>query len=277
MQFNMGDTWQRGVNLVSANFGLIAVVAGVFLLIPSLVGYLIIPDMAAMMDPSADPEKLLASMSENAGTLGLYYFLALLFSFTGYCAMVALMGAKGITVGEAIGRGAKSILTLVAVAILFLIVYMFGAFAILLPMGLFGLMGEAVGAIAMGIGILGVLVFVAFLAARLCVTMPVIVLENTLNPVTAMMRSWRLTAPYKWQILGFWVLLFVVYMVLALLIFGLIGLVASLGSGTGSTLILGIVQSIVGALVAMILCGLGVAIFEQLSGDQAGTISETFE
>jgi len=152
-----------------------------------------------------------------------YAFVGTLLSIIGYSAMVALMGGSGITVGEAIVRGAKSIPTFIAVFILFLIVYMIAVFVVFLPLALLGMLGSA-GAVIGGIlGFVAAIAVSIFVIARFSVVLPVIILEETLNPITAIMRSWKLTAPKKWAITGFWALILVVYVILAMIVGGIVG------------------------------------------------------
>ena len=285
MQFDMSNTWQRAMDLVKANFQLLAVIAGVFLLLPTLIIYLAVPDLAnmeAMMGtPDDDPEKMLAQLGEIYGKIAPWALVSTVVSFIGYSAMVALMGANGITVGDAIVRGIKAVPSLIAVMILFFIAYLVAAFLVAIPIALLaGLLGMVSGALA---GLVGVLAGVAvvlvsvLMTARFCVTMPVMILEQNLNPIAAMLRSWKLTKPRQWAILGFWALLFIVYMVVALLLNAIVSLIASLASGTTAALITGLFTGILGVFVAMIVSGIAVAIYEQLTSDAPTTISETFE
>ena len=88
----------------------------------------------------------------------------------------------------------------------------------------------------------------------------------------------RNPGPFKWRIFGFWVLLFLVYLVIAMLMYGIFGMMGALAaSSTGSLMVLGIFNGIVGALVAMLVSGIVVAMYQQLAGENPATLSETFE
>lgn len=276
MSFNMNATWQRATALVSANFQLLAVIAGVFLFLPGAAIYLAIPDLAMLMDPTGDPQKVAAQMQGMLGSLMGWGLLALVAQFVGYLAMVAMMGDDRPTVGEAIGRGFKSLPTMVACLILFILAYMVVALVLMVPVTV---LGASTGSSGVGVlGVLLILVAIGFLMTRLSVTMPVIMLEGQLNPVTALLRSWRLTGPFKWRLFGFWVLLFLVYLVIAMLMYGIFGMMGALAaSSTGSLMVLGIFNGIVGALVAMLVSGIVVAMYQQLAGENPATLSETFE
>ena len=276
MQFSMNATWQRGTALVGNNLQLLAVIAGVFLFLPSVVIYMAVPDMASFMDPTADPEVMAQQMQGAMGPLIGWGLLAMVFQFVGYLAMVALMGGKRPTVGEAIGSGFKALLTVIGCMILFILIYMLVAVGLMLPIALLaGGLGSG------GIGVTGIrLVFgaILFIMTRLSVTMPAIMLEDRLNPAAAMWRSWQLTGPFKWPIFGFWLLLGIAYFVLAILLFGVFGMVGALATtSSAGVFILGVVNGLVGALIAMVVSGLVVAMYQQLAGDRSEDLEEVFD
>ncbi|MEO9463757.1 MAG: hypothetical protein ABJ242_13595 [Marinomonas sp.] len=279
MQFDMSKTWDRAVQLFSSNFQILAIIAGVFLLLPSIIMYIAVPELAnleAIMDPGGDPEKMMARLGEFYGSFAGWGLLTSAASFIGYSAMVALIGENGITVGEAIMRGLKSIPTLIAVMILFFIAYMVAALVLFIPVGILAAVSEALAAVLSVVAVIGILVMMVYLMARFSVTMPVIMLEKTYNPVTAMLRSWRLTGPRHWALMGFWLLLMVAYMVIALLVGGAIAAIAALASGSTGALIMGVMSGILGALVAMLISAIAVAIYQQLAGSTPEAVSETF-
>ncbi len=279
MQFDMSQTWDRAVQLLSSNFQLLAIIAGVFLLLPSIILYLAVPELAnmnAMMDPDGDPEKMMAQFGEMAGAIAGWGLLTTAASFAGYSAMVTLMGENGATVGEAIVRGLKSIPTLIGVMILFFLTYVLAAFLLFIPVGILAVVSEALAGVLSIVAAIGILVMVVYLMARFSVTMPVIMLEQNYNPVTAMIRSWRLTAPRHWAMMGFWLLLMVAYMVIALLVGGAVGALAALASGSTAGLITGVLGGILGALVAMVISAIAVALYQQVAGSTPEAVSETF-
>ncbi len=280
--FNLSKVWDRSIELVMSNWQLLAIIAGVFMLLPTLAMYVAVPelsDMGAMAqpDPDASPEEVFAELGDLYAGIAPYALVSTVLSFIGYSAMVALMGETGVTVGETIKRGAKSVLTLIAVTVLFFLAYMLGAILIFIPVALLGLVGEALAAIGGILGAVAVIAMMLFLIGRFSVTMPVIVLEKDLNPVTAMVKSWKLTAPKKWALMGFWSLLLIAYTVIALIVTSAVGVIAALASGTASALIMGIFTGLLGVIVAMIVSGIAVALYQSLSGQTAESVSETFE
>lgn len=215
-------------------------------------------------------------MLEMLGPILAVGLVASVIQFTGYGAMIALMGGTRPTVGEALTTGAKSVLSIIAGFVIFLVLYMVAALVIMMPIAM---LAGAIGVPGLAaIAPLFVFTIAVFLMARFSLTMPVIVIDNVLNPIKAVKRSWDLTGKSQWGVLGFWVILGVAYLVISLLLFGVLGMVAALaGGGTSSTLILGLTNGIISLVVSMVLCGLLVAMHGQLAGPSNEEISSTFE
>ncbi len=276
MNFDMNTVWSRAIELVRDNFQLLIVIAGVFLLLPTMATYLLIPDFQNLIDPTADQAALEQQISAMIGPLVSVGVVSMVFQFAGYGAMVALMGDTRPTVGQALGTGFKIVPSVFAVMILFIIAYFIGAMIIALPITLIaGLAG--IPALSF-IAVIFVLIFVIWLMARMSLSMPALVLGETLNPFTAVARSFKLTGPKQWSILLFWGVLLAVYVVIALLLTGIFGLVAALiGSGTAAMVVLGIANGAMGMAIGMLICGVSVAMFTQLSGPSTAAIEETFD
>lgn len=276
MNFDMGTTWSRAMDLVRDNFQLLAVIAGIFLLLPTLAAYMLIPDIQTMMDPTADPDVVAAQMQEIIGPLILVGLVAMVFQFAGYAAMVALMGETRPTVGEALKTGFKATPSLFGVLVVFMITYVLAAIVVAIPIGV---IANLAGLPALSIlAVLLVFAVVVYLLARMSMSMPVLVLEDTLNPLRAVARSFALTGPKQWAILLFWGVLFFAYMVVALLLTGVFGVIAAMaGSGAIATLILGLANGAIGMIVGMVVSGLAVAMYGQLAGPSEDDITETFE
>ncbi len=276
MDFSMNATWSRAVDLVRDNFQLLVVIAGVFLLLPTMAAYLLIPDFQALIDPTADPDMVAERMAEIAAPLVAVGAIALVVNFAGYGAMVALMGRMRPTVGAALKTGFVIVPSLIAVLLLFIIIYMLGSIVLIAPISLLATAGGVPGLAA--IGIVATLVFIVWLMARLSLSMPVLVLEDTLNPIKAMIRSFRLTSARQWSILLFWAVIFIVYMVISLVVTGVFSVIAALaGTGTAAMVILGLVNGVIAMAIGMLICAIAVAMFGQLAGPGAERIEQTFE
>lgn len=275
MNFDMNAVWSRGIDLVRENFQLLAVIAAVFLLLPTLAIYLLIPDFQSFAEPGANPDVVAEKMGEILGPFIGIISITSLFQFAGYGAMIALMGDHRPTVGEALGKGLMSVPSLIAVLILFALAYMLGAFIVLIP---FALLAAAIGVPGFAIvAIVPVLVFIVWLMARMSMTMPSLVLGNSLNPIKAITNSFKLTAPKQWSILLFWVMIIVAFMVISVLLNGVVSVFAALaGSGLGSLVIVGLANGVTSMITGMVMCGLTAAMFGQLSGPSDAAIEETF-
>jgi len=276
MSFDLNMVWSRGIKLVSGNLQLLIVIAGVFLLLPTVALYLLVPEFQTLADPGADPQILAERMNEFLGPLPGTFGLLTLIQFAGYGAMMALIGPDRPTVAQALGAGIKIVPSTLMILILFGIAYMIGAMIIMLPIALIA--GAAGSSSAVLIGIVPVLVFVAWLAGRLSQSMPVMVLEGKLNPISAMLTSFRMTKAYQWQIMLFWVVLTVAFIVISLLFNGGVGLIAALfGTGTIALLIVGLANGATSMASGMIITGVATAMHEQLAGLSLSTIKDTFE
>ncbi|MCL4671766.1 MAG: hypothetical protein KJZ64_02265 [Sphingomonadaceae bacterium] len=280
MNFDMGRAWSEAIAKLGANFSLLAILGGVFFFVPSLLMFIALPDvMGTLMSPNMDPTQMEAVMADLGPSFFGFYLLVIVTSFIGYVAMVALLGDNSrLSVGEAIGRGVKALLPLLAILVIVIVAY----FVIALVLGLvMGLLLAAVGSASTGlaaaltfvivIAIIGALLWVM---TRLSMITPVIALENTMNPFTVLGRSWALTGPAQGRLFLFYLVLFIAYFVVALVAFMIMGLITS---AIGAPSVLGFLNGIVGALVAMLFSAIFVAIYSQLAGATAANVGDTFE
>lgn len=278
MNFDMNRTWSQAVALVRANLQLLAVVAGVFLLLPALAFYLFNPDLLQLFVAGRTVEQIDASIAAMAPRLLAFGLVVFVGQMIGQAALVALVGRHRPTVGEAIGLGARALPSLVgALIVFFLGMYAVGLMFSLLMALVALLFGAALvtGGALTGLISIAVLVVQLYLMVRCMLALPVIVLEHQRNPWKALVRSWRLTAGHAWRILAFVVLLGVAYFVIALLVMfvlGAIGLIAGADPsgqaiGTGSVLGFAAVASVMGAAVAMLASGVLVSMHRQLASE----------
>ena len=276
MKFDMNACWARAVDLVRSNSQLLIVIAGMFLLLPSVAMYLLVPDIELFADPTTSQEVLAERLGEILGPMLGVGLISLMVQFAGYGAMVALMGDERPTVGQALGIGLKTVPSLIAVMIAFMLMYMFGGFLIALPISL--IVGVA-GVPALGlIVIFPVLLYVFWLMARMSLVMPALILGGTLNPIKAIANSFRLTRESQWSVMIFWVVLGAVFIIISLLLTGITSLVAAVfGGGTISLLILGLANGLLGCASGIMICAIAVAMFTQLAGPNPKAIAETFD
>lgn len=275
MNFDMNTCWSRAVELIQANFQLLLIVAAVFLLLPNVALYILVPDMQNLVDPAADPDVVAAQMASFAGPLIIGGLFSLAFQFAGNASMVALMSDARPTVGQAIGAGIKTVPSLFALAVIAFLIYMLGAFLIIMPFSLLGIMISS-PAVSI-IGFIPILIFVAWLGARVSMSLPVMVLEGTLNPITALTKSFALTKPKQWPITGFWTIIVVIMFVASLIFTSVFGLVAAIaGTGLVASLILGLASGVTGVIYGMVICAIATAMHGQLAGPSIEAIDDTF-
>lgn len=276
MNLDLNTVWSRGVKLVGDNLQLLIVIAGIFLLLPTIAVYLLLPDFQMLVEPGADPEIVAERMGELIGPLIGVGGLLALFQFAGYGAMIALIGPERPTVAQALVTGIKIVPSTIVVMVLFAMAYFIGAIILIVP---FSILGGVAGVAAVAvIGVIPVIVFVVWLMARLSMSMPVLVLGGTLNPFTAMKTSFKLTGPKQWQIMLFWAVLMIAFTVISLLFNGGVGVIAALlGTGTAALLVAGLANGLTGVASGMIISGIAAAMFEQLSGPSLDAIKDTFE
>jgi membrane-anchored glycerophosphoryl diester phosphodiesterase (GDPDase) len=281
MQFEMNRTWSEAMALVRSNFQLLALLAGLFMLLPSLILVVTMPQLLTVGLPDAagsNPEQAAEQMMAAAPSLFGVLLVILVISLIGYAAMVALIGRDRPTVGGAIGTAVRSLPTLIGVLLIFIVGYLVGAFVLGVVVGL---LAAAIGALT-GSGAAGflmaiaLLVIVGYICTRLSLILPVVVLDGVRNPFAAYGRSWRLTGPDHLRIFGFFALLFVAYCVIALLLVAVMGAMGMVAGGAG-TFLFGIVSGLIGVVVSMIVTGILVSMHGQLAGISTGAVSETFE
>lgn len=280
MEFDMGRAWNDAIARFGANFSLLAILGGVFFFIPSLVMFIALPDvMGTLMSPNMAPADMETVMANLGGTFFGIYALILLASMVGYVAMVALLGdGRRPSVGEAIGIGFKALLPMIAILLILAVAYIV---VVLLGGLLAGLVIGAIGAVSTGaasalgfVMVLGLIAALLWIMTRLSMVTPVIALENTMNPFTVLSRSWSLTRPAQARLFLFYFVLFIAYFVIALVAFMIMGVIST---ALGAPSVLGFLNGIVGALVAMLFSALFVAVYLQLAGTTAANIGDTFE
>lgn len=274
MSFDMNRTWSHSVALVRANFQLLAVIAGVFVLLPTLLTYFAFPDLLRFSDPATAPnldsEK---AWSVIAGFFGVMIVLVL-FQLAGQAAMIALLGGRRPTVGEAIGRGLKALPTIIGMILLIFLLMVLATVAVALVIALLGVVlvliaGKAaatvIAVLTYGVVILGGLYF----WARLCMILPVIVLDAVHGPLAVLKRSWSLTRAVAWRIAGFFVLLGIAYLIVSLVIYLALGALGLITLGTpsgGAVLGFSIASGVIGAAVTMLIAAILVSMHRQLAG-----------
>lgn len=284
MNFDMNRTWNQALALLRGNASLLAVIAGVFLLLPGTLFYVALPDVMTTLgtQTNPDPDQVLAMLRAALVPLlivGLAMFVA---QTIGYLAMIALMGDDRPTVGDALRRALSYLPTAIGVTLLMLLGYLVVAFVAVVVMALLVGAGTVIGGEVMA-GVLafisgvGMMVAIIYFATRFILTTPIIALEGITGPLAVCKRSWALTKSHSLKIFVFFLLIFAAYFVIAMIVGAVFGVIAGLlGGGAASALVLGLSNGLVGAAVAMIFSAILVAMHRQLAGHSPTTIDQTF-
>lgn len=184
-------------------------------------------------------------------------------------------------VGASFGVGFRGSVTMLGVAILFIIAYFVVAMILAVVGALFAMLGDA------AIALYAIILIPAaiYLLCRICIIMPVVAVDGVRNPVTAIARTWRLTSGKAFAIF----LSMLAYLVAAIVVFG--GLFAAffgtmqsyqdavISGATpafGSLIAFFLAFAVVGLAFAAAGAALVSAIHSKLSDMGTETLSETF-
>jgi hypothetical protein len=179
-------------------------------------------------------------------------------------------------VGEALGVGLRSVLTLFGVAILAFI----SIFVVMFVLGLLTAALAGAGSPGGGSAILSLVMLVGgvWLMSRLCVILPVVANDEERNPIRAIATAWAMTAGSALKI----ALLFVAVGVVMLIVFGglFFALIGTPEPGNmpnfGSLGLVMILFLVLGTLAGIYIVAMVTAIHNQLSPTGTDRISEAF-
>jgi hypothetical protein len=202
----------------------------------------------------------------------------ILLSVWGHLTINILALRRETVIGSAFAHAARRILALVGAWLLLVA-------AFVIPIVLFlGLVVAAGGAGRVGMAVLvAFIVWLAtiFFAIRLVLVTPVAAAERV-GPVGIIRRSWELTAGHFWKLLGFFVLVILVFAVLGAVVGALAGIVVTLAAGGApqpgsvSALIIALITGVLQAVLVTYFAVMIARIYAQLSGD-AGSVGAVFE
>ncbi len=279
---DLGAVWGRGVALLRDNLQLIAILAGVFVLLPGAALQFTMPadnalegPLNAMMDPASSEairEKAALTLGELLAPFLVSAGLSAVVAHVGYAGIVALIGGARPTVGQALAQA----LRVIAPLILALIITFAGIYTALLVVQL--VLSPLGPALAAFMGALTGMLALFFFTARLALTLPVMVIEWQLNPVKALLRSWRLTSSHPGNVFGFWMLMAVAWFVTLVMQLAVSILLSSIpGPGPTASLIQGLISGGFTMVWGSVYCAMGVAMYTALKEPDASEIASDFE
>ena len=271
MKFDMSRAWNDAMAVVNANRDVLLIVAGVFFFLPGLAVALLTGGFVPQ--DGATPEQMMTEMGVFYRTNWPWFIIIVVAQAVGMMAMLALLTDRSRpTVGEAIGVGFKSFLPYIGVQILI-------AIGAAIFIGIVAVVAGATGSAALAV-ILGLVAFVVFVYAmiKLSIVIPVIVIERVMNPIAALIRSWKLTKGNSFRLLLFYVLLAIAFGIVYFLIVALLTLPFSLLlDGEALRVISAIVSGLVGAVAVTYYIAVLAAVHRQLAGPSHEAVAQTFE
>lgn len=257
---SISKAWEETRGTVARNASLLTTVALALFVLPGVVSDLVTPAAPAGKIPE------LGAWTIAAG-------IALLIALVGQLAVIRLAIGSRLTVGEAIGHGARRAPTYFAATLIWMLPFL------LVGVILFGVVardpGSASPGTALGLLLLGCVML--FVAIRMLMTSPVASAE-ALGPVGIVRRSWELTRGHWLRLFGFF-LLFVIAVVVAVSAVGMVtGVIAEVALGgterlTVGALFVALVTQIASAAVSVVLMVMLARIYVQLAGDGAAEAS----
>src|SRR3954471_1755669 len=269
-KLSITTAWNETADILRRDFGALFTVALALNALPQILVQALGP---GQMTPGTPPP---------LGPWMLLLPIVVVLAMAGTIAISRLALGRERVVGAAIAHGFRRFLPLLGAS--FLIGLAFALVFVGLALA-FGINVERFMADPKGVGgrlALIVLIFLPialFFSIRLMMTTPVAAAE-TGGPIAILTRSWALTRGHFWKLLGFLLLVGIVFLVIMMvvgLVFGvLVALVAGKPEpGNFASLVLLICTGVVNAAVIAVLTSLIARIYVQLAGDPA--VSQVFD
>ena len=254
---SISQAWDETRAVLARDGKLMAPVALAFLVLPGIVVNVLVPS----------PSNLVPN---NALVPLVAIIVAFLITFAGQLSIVRLAMGPHITVGEAIGHGARRTLPFVGAFLIWIV-----PFVILcsVPFELIRLNPAQPPPLA-SLALIVVSLIGIFVAVRLLLIAPVASAESG-GPIAVVRRSWGLTAGNWWRLFGFLLLFIVGAAALLWAAASVVGLIARLALGPVSALspaglIIIIVGQVLTVAMYVVLFVMQTRIYLQLAG-RAGT------
>lgn len=162
----------------------------------------------------ADPVAL-AGMGFGLIIMTIVFYIAyIVVAFAQQASMTAAATpVERVSIGEALGTGLRSGLTIAGAMVLFLIAYFLVGLVIALVFTLLAFLSEILALIAA----IALIPAAVYLVCRLSLLVPVVAVEKVYNPINAINRTWQVT---KGNVVGIFVV-FLLSLLIALMLIGL--------------------------------------------------------
>jgi len=259
-KLSISKAWDEARETLGRNASLLTTVALALFVLPGVV--------SDVVTPAAPPGEI-----PTLGTWTIVTVVALLIALVGQLAVIRLAIGSRLTVGEAIGHGARRAPAYFVATIIWILPFLIiGAL-------LFGMVAKdptnAPPAAAFALLLLACVML--FFAIRMLMTSPVASAEPV-GPVAIIKRSWEMTRGNWWRLFAFF-LLFVIAVLVAVTAVGAVaGVIAELVLGgdeplTVGALFVALLTQLVSAAVSVVLMVMLARIYVQLAGDGAAEAS----
>ncbi|QZD94672.1 glycerophosphoryl diester phosphodiesterase membrane domain-containing protein [Qipengyuania gelatinilytica] len=262
MKFDLDTAWKDTSRLLRDNFGLLAVIAGVFFFIPYAAIMIGIPGMAEIGQMQGDPgsEAMEAAILDLYGSYWWVFLLMAIVQGIGMLALLALLRHRDRpTVGDAIKTGVSAFLAYFGAQILQTLALIGVAFVLVgVPIA------AGLGAIAFLTAILAI-VAVAYIATKFSLASPVIAIDGERNPINALSRSWRLTKGNSVRLFFFYLLILVAFIIVSAVFSLVVTLIFAFGGPDVMLFGTSIVSSAVNAFFIMLMACILAAVHMQMT------------
>lgn len=287
MQLDLGAAWNEATRMLKGNGQLLVAVAGVFLVLPSLILSVLtaedtanfMAEMEMMGQGVNSPDAMLATLGNFYQSMGIGLFFVALAQMLGTLAiLIIFLDANRPTVGESISQAARLFIpNLLAQIIIVIAAVVIGLVLALIIGVMVAAIGETAGiAIAVLLGII-LLVAAIWISFRLILTSPVIAAEKETNPITALKRSFGLTKGNSLRIFGLVLLVAIIAGILYAILAGIMGVIFTAILPTAGALVAsGAVEALLSGVLSVILLAVYAAIYRQLTGGGSVGLEKTF-
>lgn len=255
---SISKAWDETRETVARDGGLLTTIALAVFVLPGVISDIVTPAAPAGQLPKPGLWMVLAG-------------IALVIALAGQLAVIRLAIGSRLTVGEAIGHGARRVPAYLAATLIWVVP--FSIIAVLLVGSSGGQMQAMSPAAALG---LVLLFFIGlFFAIRMLMSSSVASAE-AVGPVAILQRSWQLTSGHWFRLFGFFLVFLIGAIVAILALAAVSGVVAQLAFGgvepfSVGALFVALVVQLASAIVSVLLMVMLARIYVQLAGDGVPT------
>ncbi|MDG6077838.1 hypothetical protein E3U23_01320 [Erythrobacter litoralis] len=249
MKFDLDTAWRDTRRYLTENTGLLATMSGIFVFLPYAAMLILMPLVAEMPEvpEGASFDIAMEALSAFYSQVWWMFLLVSIIVTIGQLAMLALIGRRPHpTVGDAIRIGGKAILP---AWIAFILQSLGVNFVMLLVLFVASATGSPPvlffgGVVAFALAI--------YLTTRFSLVLPIASIEGGVNPIQLLTNSWKRTKGHALRLLGFYVLMAVAAIVVALVFTMITGAILALfGAVIAETVGIIISAAVIAALIVL--------------------------